>query len=134
MTTLEARTLTTTTATPTTALRTGLSHALDELGEVAAQAGDDAPTRAALARAVEQLEQAAGADLGSTTCDPLVVLQRRLGRAAQRLDGLTAADASAAAGLSAEQVRAHAAALRCPVPVQRRSAGAPRPVGVLAGC
>lgn len=108
---------------------TSLSSALDELTEVAARAVDDAPTRAALARSVELLEQAAGAGLGPTGCDPLVVLQRRLGRAAQRLSvGARAGD------LRAEQVRAHAAALRCPVPAQRRPGGAPRPVGVPAGC
>lgn len=108
---------------------TTLSRALDELGDVAAQAADDAPTRAALARTVGLLELAAGAALGPAEHDPLVVLQRRLGRASQRLSvGARAGD------LRAEQVRAHAAALRCPVPAQRRPGGAPRPVGVPAGC
>jgi len=110
-----------------------LSLALDDLAEIAAQAADDTATRAVLARTVCSLEQAAGAGLGRVDGDPLVVLQRRLGRAARRL----AADPApgAATTLTSAQVRAHAAALRCPeTTAVRRPDVRVRPAGALVGC
>ena len=66
---------------PTTASDDDLSGALVALAAAAEQARDDVRTRAVLAAVVERLEHAAGADLGDTAVDPLVVLQRRFGRA-----------------------------------------------------
>ncbi len=58
-----------------------LTTSLDGLAAAAEQARDDARTRAVLAVVVQRLEDAAGAWLGDTGGDPLVVLQRRFGRA-----------------------------------------------------
>lgn len=71
-------TLLTTTAPDVTA-------ALDGLAAATEQARDDARTRAVLAVVVERLEDATGATLGAAAGDPLVVLQRRFGRAHTRL-------------------------------------------------
>lgn len=59
---------------------TTLAGALDRLAQAAAEAPDDRWTVTVLAAAVRDLEHAAGAGLGAVECDPLVVLQRRLGR------------------------------------------------------
>jgi hypothetical protein len=73
----------------TTAVRTStpgdLADALDGLAAAAEQAGDDPCTRAVLAVVVQRLEESAGVGLGETCADPLVVLQRRFGRAHARL-------------------------------------------------
>ena len=74
-----------TTTQPTTTPLTDLTGALDGLAAAAEQAHDDAPTRAVLAVVVMRLEDAAGAALGEACGDPLVVLQRRFGRAHARL-------------------------------------------------
>ena len=71
----------TTTALP----RTDLDDVLQVLAAAAAHAPDDDCTRAVLAVVVQRLEDAAGAWLGETDGDPLVVLQRRFGRAHARL-------------------------------------------------
>ena len=57
-----------------------LTRALDELVRAAADAQDDSWTAAVLAAAVVDLEGAIGSGLGPAAGDPLVVLQRRLGR------------------------------------------------------
>ena len=65
--------------------QTELAEALDGLAAAAEQAHDDARTRAVLAVVVERLEDASGTTLGDAAGDPLVVLQRRFGRAHARL-------------------------------------------------
>lgn len=85
---------------------TTLAAALAQLAHAAAEAPDTRWTVTALAAAVTDLEHAAGASLGATEHDPLVVLQRRLGRA-HRL--LTATPAT-----TAEVVQAHLQALHHP--------------------
>ena len=72
-----------------------VDQALDRLAAAADSAHDDARTRAVLAVVVQRLEDAADAGLGDTSLDPLVVLQRRFGRAhallaAQRPDDVDA--------------------------------------------
>lgn len=62
-----------------------LSASLDELAHAAAEAPDTWWTRAVLARAVRELETAADASLGDCEHEPLVMLQRRLGRVHGRL-------------------------------------------------
>ncbi|MBA3523887.1 MAG: hypothetical protein H0T85_04925 [Geodermatophilaceae bacterium] len=54
--------------------------ALAELAAAASEAADGPEARGILGAAVRDLEQRAGADLGPTGSDPLVALQRRLGR------------------------------------------------------
>jgi hypothetical protein len=56
-----------------------LARALQELAETAGRAQDGERTTWSLAAAVVELERAAGAGLGTAGCDPLVLLQRRLG-------------------------------------------------------
>lgn len=84
-----------------------LRHAWTELAAAAADAEDDAPALAALSSVVRALERAAGASLGPTDDEGLVVLQRRFGRAHRRLDPAT---------VSLDPVQQHLAALRRPVP------------------
>jgi hypothetical protein len=105
-----------------------LAGALDGLATAAGQALDDARTRAVLAVVVQRLEDAAGACLGDTHGDPLVVLQRRFGRAHARLTAHRAAevDADLLHGLAR-------ALLPEPAGVPRRSAR-PASAAVLAGC
>ena len=123
---------TSTTTTTTTTTRTtpfgGLATALDGLAAAAHQARDDAPTRAVLAVVVHRLEDAAGAGLGDTDGDPLVVLQRRLGRAHGLLleRGACAVDGDLLRGLARALEPAATVAARPPV----RTASAP----VLAWC
>jgi hypothetical protein len=118
--------MTSTTTTASTADE--LAAALDGLAAAAGQAGDDARTRAVLAVVVERLEDAAGAGLGDTCGEPLVVLQRRFGRAHARLA------ARPAGRLDPDLLSDLARALR-PEPAGGRR-GAPRsvPVAALAGC
>lgn len=91
----------------------GVESALDELVTAAAAARDDVRSRAALASVVLSLERSAGSSLGTTAGDPLVVLQRRLGRAHR----LLATGGSGA--VTSEEVRGHVATLCSRVPVQR---------------
>ena len=112
-------------STPT---RTDVTGALDGLAAAAEQAHDDAPTRAVLAVVVMRLEDAAGAGLGDACGDPLVVLQRRFGRAHARLA------ARAAGQVDADLLHGLARAL-APEPVRdartaTRRSGAP----ALAAC
>jgi hypothetical protein len=95
-----------------------VAGALDELARAAAAGDHDDPlSRQALAAAVQYVEGAVGAELGRVEFDPLVLLQRRLARV-HRLLLATPAGVSAvggsAAGVSAAELRAHAAALRNP--------------------
>lgn len=66
-------------ATPS---RRDLSVSLNKLAQTAADATETRWTLSVLARVVRELETAAGAnaELGDTEQEPLVVLQRRLGR------------------------------------------------------
>ena len=57
-----------------------LTRALDQLVDCAAHPQDAGRTSTVLAAAVVDLERAAGCALGPAGADPLVVLQRRLGR------------------------------------------------------
>lgn len=84
-----------------------LMSALDQLVHAANEAPDTRWTTTVLATAVTDLERVAGASLGAAEHDPLVVLQRRLGRVHRRL----AADPGSA---SPVVVRAHLLALRRP--------------------
>lgn len=54
--------------------------AMSDLAQVAAEVPDTAEARWVLGCVLARLEQLAGVDLGPTSVDPLVVLQRRLGR------------------------------------------------------
>ncbi len=97
-----------------------LAQALDELVQAAAEATDDRWTLAALARAVTELEGAAGASLGGTEHDQLVVLQRRLGRVhGQLLCASTTMDPAI--------VLSHLRALRAPAPEPASGPVAPLP-------
>jgi predicted transcriptional regulator len=108
----------------TTRTDDALSTALDGLAVAAERARDDGRTRAVLAAVVQRLEDAADAGLGDADGDPLVVLQRRFGRAHALLAARPAADLepdllrSVAAAVAAPA--ASAAAVRpatpCPVP------------------
>lgn len=75
----------TTTRTTTRTTSDELNAALDGLAAAAGHACDEPRTRAVLAVVVQRLEDATGAWLGDTDGDPLVVLQRRFGRAHARL-------------------------------------------------
>lgn len=86
--------------------RLAVQRAMAELADAAATAGDGSATRAALAGVVRGLERAAGSPLGAAEQDPLVVLQRRLGRAHRLLAGATRST------LSVGQVQAYVAAIR----------------------
>ena len=92
-----------------------VASALDELVVAAAAALDHARARAALSAVVLSLESATGSSLGPTARDPLVVLQRRLGRAHR----LLATGRSGA--VTADEVRGHLATL-CSWPPVRRPA------------
>jgi hypothetical protein len=122
---------TTMTTLPTT-LPTTTSHdvgaALDGLAAAAAQAHDDARTRAVLAVVVQRLEDAAGAELGATDGDPLVVLQRRFGRAHARLA------AHDTAHVDADLLHDLTGALRPEPAGDLRPALRPTSAAVLAGC
>ncbi len=104
-----------------------LTGALDGLAAAAAQAGDDARTPAVLAVVVQRLEDAAGAGLGDASREPLVVLQRRLGRASARLAG-------SRAPLDADLVDGLARALEPQAEVDPRPAVQPATTAALAGC
>lgn len=64
---------------------TALADRLDRLAERAATSPHDEGGRAWLAPVVQELELRAGAPLGGTGTDPVVVLQRRLDRARRLL-------------------------------------------------
>ncbi len=98
----------------------GVGSALDELAGAAAATQDDACARTALSAVVLSLESSAGSSLGPTEGDPLVVLQRRLGRAHR----LLATGRSGA--VTAGEVSAHLATLCWPAPIQRRTRGGQR--------
>ncbi len=100
---------------------------LDRLAVAAEQAHDDRRTRAALAVVVQRLEDAAGAGLGDASREPLVVLQRRLGRASARLAG-------SRAPLDADLVDGLARALEPQPEVDPRPAVQPATTAALAGC
>ena len=119
--------MTTTLPTPTTAAR-DLALALDGLAAAAEQSTDDACTRAVLAVVVQRLEDAAGAGLGGTTGDPLVVLQRRFGRAHAQLAGDDTAQ------VDADLLLGLARALRPEPAVARQPSARPAPTAALAGC
>lgn len=104
-----------------------LAGELDGLAAAAAQARDDACTRAVLAVVVQRLEDTADATLGTAHHDPLVVLQRRFGRAHARLAARPAAD------VDADLLHALARSLR-PEPARRWPSVRPAPVAALAGC
>ena len=119
------------TTTQTTA-RTGtdgeLAAGLDGLAAAAGQACDDARTRAVLAVVVQRLEDAAGAELGDTTGEALVVLQRRFGRAHARL-------AQRGAGpVDADLLHGLAMALQPVTAGEPRGAVRTTSAAVLAGC
>lgn len=103
--------------------------ALHELAELVAAAGHDEPVRRALAAVVLEMERVAGAALGDTDGEPVVVLQRRFGRAHLRVE---------AGALRLDQVREHLAALQRPAVEQELPVGtAPWRVpqaGLLAEC
>jgi len=84
---------------------TPLTRTLEQLVHTAAEAPDDPWTMRVLASAVTDLERAAGASLGATEHDPLVVLHRRLGR----VHGLLVVAPGTA---SPDLVKAHLRALR----------------------
>ena len=60
--------------------QTDLARALDDLAHAAADAQDTGRATAVLAAAVVHLERIAEAGLGPTGGEPLVLLQRRVGR------------------------------------------------------
>ena len=105
-----------------------LAGALDGLAAAAEQARDDARTRAVLAVVVQRLEDAAGAELGTTDGDPLVVLQRRFGRAHAQLAAHRTAD------VDADLLHGLARALRPEPAGDLRPALRPASAAVLAGC
>ena len=115
-----------------TTLRTTISNdladALDGLAAAAGQARDDACTRAVLAVVVQRLEDAACATLGTADHDPLVVLQRRFGRAHARLAALRAAE------VDTDLLHGLARALRPEPAGEPRPSARPAPVAALAGC
>lgn len=88
---------------------TPLMSLLEQLVHTTAEAPGDPWTMRALASVVADLERAAGAGLGPTEHDSLVMLQRRMGRAHR----LLVADPGAA---SLERVRLHLQALRQEAP------------------
>ena len=106
--------------------------ALEELVGAAAAVADDACGRAALAAVVRSMESSAESSLGTTAGDPLVVLQRRLGRAHR----LLAVDPSAT--LTPGELRRHLATLSEPAPVPPRThparVGDPVADGVPVAC
>ena len=91
-----------------------LATALDRLAHAAAHTPDTPATRTARAAAVTDLERAAHAGLGPAGHDPLVVLQRRLGRAHARLAATPGAPEAGA--LEAGVVLGHLRALCHPQP------------------
>lgn len=92
--------------------KASLITVLDQLAHAAAEAPDTRWTTTVLAAAVLDLECAAGASLGVAECDPLVVLQRRIGRVHRLL-------ATAPGATNPERVQAHLRALRHPAPAPR---------------
>ncbi len=99
-----------------------LSRALDELVHAAADPEDTGRATVVLAAAVADLERATGDGLGPSTADPLVVLQRRLGRLHRLL-------LAGPGRVDAARVRSYADALRCG-PVAEPLAGCPQaPLG-----
>jgi hypothetical protein len=112
---------------------THLATALEELAQAAASTQDAARTTSLLAAAVVDLEGAAGAGLGAAADDPLVLLQRRLGRVHRLL-------LDAPAGVDAARVGRHVDALRraCAAPQRhdaaRTSAGTAVVPRVLSPC
>ncbi len=114
--------------TTTTTRTTDLTSALDGLALAAEQAPDDALTRAVLAAVVERLEDATGAGLGDASGDPLVVLQRRFGRAHARLAARGVAD------VDADLLQGLARALHAEPAADVRPAGRPVSAAALARC
>ena len=94
-----------------------LMRALDELVHAAAHPRDDDRTATVLAAAVVELESAADAPLGPSGGDPLVLLQRRLGRLHRLL-------LAAPGTVDAARVQSYLDALRCG-PVERPVGGCP---------
>ena len=128
---LTTRLTTVPTTLPTTRRTTpfdDLAGALDTLAAAAEQTRDDAPGRAVLAVVVQRLEDAAGAWLGDTDDDALVVLQRRFGRAHARL----ARDRTG--GVDADLLHGLAQALRPAAVGGTRPRLQPASTAVLAGC
>jgi hypothetical protein len=101
---------------------TDLATALDELAQVAATTQDAARATTALAAAVVDLETAAGAGLGVAAGDPLVLLQRRLGRVHRLL-------LDAPAGVDAADIGRHVDALRRTCTEPQRHDAPPSSVG-----
>ncbi len=128
MTTATTTRTSSTTTLPTTSLDDDLAGALDGLAVAAEQAPDDVRTRAVLAAVVQRLEDAADAGLGPAGDEPLVVLQRRFGRAHVRLAGRPAADLEAGLLLGLVSALHSAPAGASPRAVQPASAVA------LVGC
>ena len=116
--------ITETTAPLTTAdsaTRAELAEALDGLAAAAERVGDDPCTRAVLAVVVQRLEESAGVALGETCGDPLVVLQRRFGRAHARLAAARHVDADLLLGLARALQRSPGEAAAAPPVVTRRT-------------
>jgi hypothetical protein len=105
-----------------------LASALHGLAAAAGRACDDTRSRAVLAVLVQRLEDAAGAGLGDTSGDPLVVLQRRFGRAHAHLAVRGAADVDAAL------LHDLAQALEPEPAGDVRRCGPPLATAALAGC
>lgn len=91
--------------------------ALERLAHAAAEAVDDGWTIVALAAAVTDLERVAVAELGPAEHDPLVVMQRRLGRVHRLLAAAEPGD------LRVEVVRAHLLALSGAAPAPQTCRG-----------
>jgi hypothetical protein len=96
---------------------TQLAEALDALAQAAANPCGDGRTATVLAAAVGELESAADASLGPSGADPLVLLQRRLGRVHRLLLAVPGK-------VDAARVQCYLDALRCG-PVPRPVAGCP---------
>ena len=99
---------------------TAVRTALHELVTAAAAIRDDVCGRAGLAVVVLSLECSAGGSLGTTDGDPLVVLQRRLGRAHRLLE------TAGSGALAADDVRGHLVTLCSRPQVTRRACRAQR--------
>ena len=94
-----------------------LQRALDELVHAAADLKDTGRAVAVLAAAVVDLESATGSGLGPADADPLVLLQRRLGRLHRLL-------LAAPGRVAPARLRTHLAALGC-APATEPAPGCP---------